>query len=179
MPSGSSSSSCTAPLIAVTWMRDGEDKALTRIKAGAGTDAGIRNTFGHTPLHQASGWGWLSVVELLLQRGADPDALDFCEHTPASYCRLWWEQFPGNYTHITEEHKRNVLAALSKASSANASWVRRRLVVMLQARHEQGQDITAGLSNETTEAEAKLKELMLWVVNRPRHEMLERIIRFL
>jgi len=44
-----------------------------------------RHTYGRTLLHDAAGSGTLAMVKLLLQLGADPNAMDEAGHTPL-YC---------------------------------------------------------------------------------------------
>ncbi len=39
-------------------------------------------TYGQTLLHEVAGWGHISIVELLLHLGADPNARNQWEHTP-------------------------------------------------------------------------------------------------
>eukprot|EP00752_Nemacystus_decipiens_P007696 g6879.t1 len=51
------------------------------LESGASITAKYTTT-GHTPLHVAAGWGKTDLVQLLLLKGADKDALDNEEMTP-------------------------------------------------------------------------------------------------
>ncbi|CAM9216236.1 unnamed protein product [Chrysoparadoxa australica] len=157
-----------SPLVLATRHRH-KDCALKLIQAGC--DVNIRGGGGGlTALHEASRLGQLTVVQALLTAKADPDIESSAGETPASWCSRCWQQHPIIYANIPEEQRQEVLAALHRRSLAAALWRGRRVVVLLQARHGRGQSIWEG--SVASPAEASLRHLMLWLVQRPNHGML-------
>ena len=47
------------------------------------------NTIGRTPLHIAAGAGHKKIVELLIAKGADVNAMDIIEWSPLHYATIW------------------------------------------------------------------------------------------
>ncbi len=67
------------------------DTEIVRLLIAYGTDVNVANDRGHTVLYCAGGHGHLDTVELLLERGADPDA-KFTEDNKTLL--EWLAQFP-------------------------------------------------------------------------------------
>ena len=68
----------------------GHDDAVSAL-LDAGSDVGIRDSIGYTPLHYATLNEHPGAVKLLVERGADIDALDAHGHPPIAGCvfRVW------------------------------------------------------------------------------------------
>ena len=55
---------------------------VAKLLLARGVDANIRDNDERTPLHVASGYGKLEIVRLLLDHGANVDAMDAVGQTP-------------------------------------------------------------------------------------------------
>lgn len=71
------------PLIHRAAMTDKPDAVAVLLDAGAKLDA--RDNLKRTPLHVAAGWSTVEMVELLWQRGADPNATTERGDTPLDF----------------------------------------------------------------------------------------------
>ena len=61
----------------------GRADAAAALLANERTDVGLRDKDGNTALHRAIGWGAVSLVKILLDRGADPATKNKQGETPA------------------------------------------------------------------------------------------------
>lgn len=61
------------------------DVRAVRLLIEAGADIAARGDMDQTPLHHAAAGHYLDVVALLLQRGADPDAVDSFGYSPRTW----------------------------------------------------------------------------------------------
>ncbi|CAM9758455.1 unnamed protein product [Chrysoparadoxa australica] len=172
------------PLMRAAWQEHGEECTIAMVEGGA--DVTLRGAFENTALHLASTMGMVRAVRLLIARGADPDAENEDGEHPLVYCERSWDEMFEAFPFLTEAVQAEVLDVLRKASRDVALWRGRRVVVMLQARHELGQDILGGGSpNASPGSEAvdtALQAQMMFIVTRPDHEMqalFRRIVRFL
>ncbi|CAM9233432.1 unnamed protein product [Chrysoparadoxa australica] len=149
--------------------------------AEAGGDVMVKDLEGETPLHIAARNGSVDVVQQLLNHGADSDVENIDRVVPAVYCQLEWALNRDAYTDLPLERKEAVVDMLNEASLRNALWRGRREIVMLEARHRKGKDISGGAPLDGS-ACTKLRSLVMWLVKRQEHEeelLFRRVVHFL
>ncbi|CAM9216443.1 unnamed protein product [Chrysoparadoxa australica] len=176
------------PLLKASRSRKGESCALALLENSA--EVNVKRWYGGTALHDAACWCWLEVVRELINKGADPSEKSGDGYTAAPYCKGRWARNPLAFTGVSKERKKAVVDVLTKAfddqaaaiALANALWSNRRLMVMLQTRHSGGESLRGSDAGPLNPEEERLREAVLWSVERSSHEMhhlFRLIVRFL
>ncbi|CAM9185472.1 unnamed protein product [Chrysoparadoxa australica] len=142
-----------------------EDPEIVVALLEAGADVHAASCTARTALHLAAMRGVLSTVKQLLHAGANPCAKTSDGETPADLCKGAAAE---SHPPVADKTRKAVLDVLTSAEL----WHGRRLVVMLQARHQRG-DAIAALFTRPTRQESDLRGLVLWLFARLAHEQQE------
>ncbi len=97
------------------WASAGDDEVVARL-LDAGVPIDARGVDDGTPLHYAGMWGHGSTVELLLARGADPEAMGGPREHPGT--PLSWTAWGSRHTRAAEERVPGYLTAASALVAA-------------------------------------------------------------
>ena len=96
------------PLISAISSNERENTEMVKLLIEAGADINVKHSNDATPLFDAAGWGKKEIAKLLLEKGADPNALSAdCapyaayEVTPI-FCAIW--QHHGEMLQILLDH---------------------------------------------------------------------------